>query len=50
MGTVAPRPRSAYDRMIASTAAAADRVLLTTDASGGFDQLSGVRAEVLNIL
>jgi tRNA(fMet)-specific endonuclease VapC len=43
------RPRSAYDMMIASTAAAANRVLLTTDASAGFDQLAGVRAEVLNI-
>ena len=43
------KPRSAYDMMIASTAAAANRVLLTTDASAGFDQLSGVRAEVLDI-
>jgi tRNA(fMet)-specific endonuclease VapC len=42
-------PRSAYDMMIASTAASANRVLLTTDASAGFDQLSGVRAQVLNI-
>lgn len=41
------RPRSAYDMMIAATAAAADRVLLTTDASAGFGELSGVRAEVL---
>jgi tRNA(fMet)-specific endonuclease VapC len=43
------RPRSAYDLMIASTAATANRVLLTTDASAGFDQLNGVRAEVLSI-
>ncbi len=43
------RPRSAYDMMIASTAAAANRVLLTTDASAGFDQLTGVRAEVLSV-
>jgi tRNA(fMet)-specific endonuclease VapC len=43
------RPRSAYDMMIAATAAAANRVLLTTDASAGFDQLTGVRAEVLSI-
>jgi tRNA(fMet)-specific endonuclease VapC len=43
------RPRSAYDMMIASTAAAANRVLLTTDANAGFDQLTGVRAEVLSI-
>jgi tRNA(fMet)-specific endonuclease VapC len=43
------RPRSAYDLMIASTAATVNRVLLTTDASAGFDQLNGVRAEVLSI-
>jgi predicted nucleic acid-binding protein len=43
------RPRSAYDMMIASTAAAANRVLLTTDANAGFDQLTGVRAEVLTV-
>jgi tRNA(fMet)-specific endonuclease VapC len=41
------RPRSAYDMMIAATAAATNRVLLTTDAKAGFDQLSGVRSEVL---
>jgi tRNA(fMet)-specific endonuclease VapC len=41
------RPRSAYDMMIAATAAATNRVLLTTDAKTGFDQLGGVRAEVL---
>jgi tRNA(fMet)-specific endonuclease VapC len=41
------RPRSAYDMMIAATAAATNRILLTTDASAGFDQLTGVRAEVL---
>jgi tRNA(fMet)-specific endonuclease VapC len=43
------KPRSAYDMMIASTAVAANRILLTTDASAGFEQLSGVRAEVLSI-
>jgi tRNA(fMet)-specific endonuclease VapC len=42
------RPRSAYDMMIAATAAATNRILLTTDASAGFDQLTGVRAEVLS--
>lgn len=42
------RPRSTYDMMIAATAAATNRVLLTTDASAGFDQLTGVRAEVLS--
>jgi len=41
------RPRSAYDMMIAATAAATDRILLTTDAKAGFDQLTGVRSEVL---
>jgi tRNA(fMet)-specific endonuclease VapC len=43
------RPRSAYDMMIAATAAATNRVLLTTDAKAGFDQLTGVRSEVLTI-
>jgi tRNA(fMet)-specific endonuclease VapC len=43
------RPRSAYDMMIAATAAATDRILLTTDANAGFDQLAGVRARVLNV-
>jgi tRNA(fMet)-specific endonuclease VapC len=41
------RPGSAYDMMIAATAAATSRVLLTTDAKSGFDQLGGVRSEVL---
>ena len=41
------RPRSAYDMMIAATAAATNRILLTTDAKAGFDQLTGVRSEVL---
>jgi tRNA(fMet)-specific endonuclease VapC len=41
------RPRSANDMMIAATSAATSRILLTTDASAGFDQLSGVRSEVL---
>lgn len=41
------RPRSAYDMMIAATAAATNRILLTTDANAGFGDLSGVRAEVL---
>jgi tRNA(fMet)-specific endonuclease VapC len=42
------RPRSASDMMIAATAAATSRVLVTTDASAGFDQLTGVSAEVVN--
>jgi tRNA(fMet)-specific endonuclease VapC len=41
------RPRSANDMMIAATAAATSRILLTTDASAGFEQLTGVRAEIL---
>jgi len=40
--------RSAYDMMIAATAAATSRVLLTTDARAGFDQLTGVQSEVLS--
>ena len=43
------RPRSANDMMVAATAAATSRILLTTDASAGFDQLAGVRAEVLKL-
>lgn len=41
------RPRSANDMMVAATAAATSRILLTTDASAGFDQLIGVSAEVV---
>ena len=43
------RPRSANDMMIAATAAATGRILLTTDANAGFDQLTGVRTEVLKL-
>ena len=43
------RPRCANDMMIAATAAATSRILLTTDASAGFDQLTGVRTEVLKL-
>ena len=43
------RPRSANDMMIAATAAATSRILLTTDASAGFDQLTGVRTELLKL-
>jgi tRNA(fMet)-specific endonuclease VapC len=42
------KTRSAYDMIIAATVAATNRVLLTTDASAGSDQLTGVRAKVLN--
>ena len=47
LAMAAGRPRSANDMMIAATAAATSRILLTTDASAGFDQLTGVRTEVL---
>jgi tRNA(fMet)-specific endonuclease VapC len=43
------RPRSAHDMMIAATAVVTSRILLTTDASAGFDHLAGVRAEVLTL-
>jgi tRNA(fMet)-specific endonuclease VapC len=43
------KPRSAYDLMIAATAAATTRVLLTTDAKAEFNQLAGVRSEVIPI-
>lgn len=43
------RQRAANDMMIAATAAATSRVLLTTDGSAGFDELTGVRAEVLTL-
>jgi tRNA(fMet)-specific endonuclease VapC len=43
------RPRSANDMMIAATAASTSRILVTTDASAGFDQLTGVRVEVLKV-
>jgi tRNA(fMet)-specific endonuclease VapC len=35
--------------MIAAAAASTSRILLTADASTGFDQLTGVRAEVLKL-
>ncbi|WP_462203821.1 PIN domain-containing protein [Frankia sp. CcWB3] len=41
------RPRSAYDMAIAATAAATSRVLLTTDTRAGFDELAGVRSELV---
>jgi tRNA(fMet)-specific endonuclease VapC len=43
------RPRSAHDMMIAATAVSTSRILLTTDASAAFDQLTGIRAEVLKL-
>jgi tRNA(fMet)-specific endonuclease VapC len=41
------RPRSAYDMVIAATAAAEGRILLTTDASADFNGLPGVAVEVV---
>jgi tRNA(fMet)-specific endonuclease VapC len=43
------RKRSAYDLMLAATAAATSRILLTTDGKAEFDQLAGVRSEVIRI-
>ena len=43
------KQRSAYDLMIAATAAATNRVLFTTDAKAEFHRLPGVRAEVIPI-
>ena len=43
------KKRSAYDLMIAATAAATSRILLTTDAKAEFGQLAGVRSEVIRI-
>jgi tRNA(fMet)-specific endonuclease VapC len=44
------KQRSVYDLMIAATAAATNRILLTTDGKAGFDQLAGVRCEVIPVL
>jgi tRNA(fMet)-specific endonuclease VapC len=43
------KKRSAYDLMIAATAAATSRILLTTDGKAEFDQLAGVRCEVIRV-
>jgi tRNA(fMet)-specific endonuclease VapC len=43
------KQRSAYDLMIAATAVATNRILLTTDGKAEFGQLTGVRAEVIPI-
>jgi tRNA(fMet)-specific endonuclease VapC len=42
------KPRSAYDMIVAATAAADGRVLLTTDASADFSGLPGVSAELVS--
>jgi tRNA(fMet)-specific endonuclease VapC len=41
------KPRSAYDMIVAATAVADGRVLLTTDAAADFAGLAGLRAEVI---
>jgi len=43
------KQRSVYDLMIAATAAATSRVLITTDAMAEFNQLPGVRSEVISV-
>src|SRR5580698_3508048 len=43
------KQRSAYDLMIAATAMATNRILLTTDAKAEFSQLPGVRSEVIHL-
>jgi tRNA(fMet)-specific endonuclease VapC len=43
------KSRSAHDMIIAATAAAEARVLLTTDASADFGSLPGVACEVLSV-
>jgi tRNA(fMet)-specific endonuclease VapC len=42
------RPRGPFDLIIAATAGATGRVLLTTDQSARFDELPGVKAEVIS--
>jgi predicted nucleic acid-binding protein len=41
------RPRGPIEVIIAATARATDRILLTTDGRAGFDELPGVRARIL---
>src|ERR1039457_6648972 len=47
MGRGRPRPQN--ELVPPPPAAAPSRILLTTDAGAGFDQLTGVRAEVLKL-
>jgi tRNA(fMet)-specific endonuclease VapC len=42
------RPRGTFDLIIAATARATDRVLLTTDGKAGFEELPGVHARVIS--
>ena len=41
------RPRGAHDLIIAATALATDRTVLTTDTAAGFDELPGVRVRMI---
>jgi tRNA(fMet)-specific endonuclease VapC len=41
--------RSSFDLIVAATAGATGRTLLTTDAAARFDELPGVRAEVISV-
>jgi tRNA(fMet)-specific endonuclease VapC len=43
------RPRGTFDLIIAATASTSGRTLLTTDAKAGFDELPGVKAEVVKV-
>jgi tRNA(fMet)-specific endonuclease VapC len=43
------KQRPAYDLMMAATAAATSRILLTSDAKAEFNQLAGVRSEVISV-
>lgn len=43
------RPRGAFDLIIAATACATGRTLITADAGAGFHELPGVRAEVVEV-
>jgi tRNA(fMet)-specific endonuclease VapC len=45
----AGKVRSAHDMIIAATAAATNRVLLTTDANAAFDQSTAVSSELLSV-
>jgi tRNA(fMet)-specific endonuclease VapC len=43
------KQRSAYNLMIAATAAATNRILLTTDTKAEFNELAGVRSQVIPV-
>jgi tRNA(fMet)-specific endonuclease VapC len=43
------QPRGAHDLIIAATAAVTGKTLLTTDQAAAFDELPGVKAEILSV-